>query len=77
MYEKAICLKISRSAAVMFTDRELKTVGKLHMTELLLSNELIVDNITRYDIVIDRDNKENDNATMINVRSYRECDCQW
>ena len=73
MYDKAISLKVRRTTAMMFTDKELNAVGKLHMMESLTEGGHEVDNITQYEIIVDRDNQEHEYATFINVRATREC----
>jgi hypothetical protein len=71
MYDKAIALKLNREVAMMFTDRELKATGKVHMMESLVADKQLMDNLTRYEVEIDRDNTEYEMATIVNVRAYR------
>ena len=71
MYDKAIALKLSRTVAMMFTDRQLKDTAKLHIMESLVADKLEVDNATRYEVEVIRDNPEHDMATIVNVRAYR------
>jgi hypothetical protein len=71
MYDKAIALKLSRTVAMMFTDRQLKDTAKLHIMESLVADKLEVDNATQFEVEVDRDNTDHDMATIVNVRAYR------
>lgn len=71
MYDKAISLKVSKKLDGLFSDKELKVVGKLHIAENLINQGYEIDNDTQFMCSLD---KTKDDHLLINVRAFRGCE---